>query len=132
MRSCGGSRRPRSRTRSTTTCRRAVRRRRTGRMDSPESVVEARDLAKRFEETVAVAGVDLRVGSGRVHGMVGPNGAGKTTLLAMLQGLVRPDAGRIRIFGRDERSLDGVAGVVERPRFYPYQSGRRNLALLAG
>ena len=100
-------------------------------MDSPEPAVEARDLAKRFEETVAVAGVDLRVGSGRVHGMVGPNGAGKTTLLAMLLGLVRPDAGRIRIFGRDERSLDGVAGFVESPRFYPYLSGRRNLALLA-
>jgi ABC-2 type transport system ATP-binding protein len=100
-------------------------------MDSPEPAVEARDLAKRFEETVAVAGVDLRVGSGRVHGMVGPNGAGKTTLLAMLLGLVRPDAGSIRIFGRDERSLDGVAGFVESPRFYPYLSGRRNLALLA-
>jgi len=100
-------------------------------MDSPEPAVEARDLAKRFEETVAGAGADLRVGSGRVHGMVGPNGAGKTTLLAMLLGLVRPDAGRIRIFGRDERSLDGVAGFVESPRFYPYLSGRRNLALLA-
>src|SRR3569833_1957263 len=120
MRSCGGSRRPRSRTRSTTTCRRAVRRRRTGRMDSPEPAVEARDLAKRFEETVAVAGVGLRVGSGRVHGMVGPNGAGKTPLLAMLLGLVRPDAGRIRSVGRDERSQDGVAGIVESPRIFPF------------
>ncbi|WP_433175048.1 ABC transporter ATP-binding protein [Actinoallomurus sp. CA-150999] len=98
--------------------------------------IEALGLTKRFEETVAVAGVDLVVGPGRVHGMLGPNGAGKTTLLTMLMGLVRPDAGTIRIFDRtrDEfgaRMLDGVAGFVESPRFYPYLSGRRNLALLA-
>jgi len=100
-------------------------------MDNARPAIEARDLAKRFEETVAVAGVDLRVGPGRVHGLVGPNGAGKTTLLTMLLGLVRPDAGSIQIFGRDERRLDGVGGFVESPRFYPYLSGRRNLALLA-
>jgi ABC-2 type transport system ATP-binding protein len=96
-----------------------------------QPVIEARDLVKRFEDTTAVAGVDLRVGSGRVHGMVGPNGAGKTTLLTMLMGLVRPDAGSIRVFGREGHGLDGVAGFVESPRFYPYLSGRRNLALLA-
>jgi ABC-2 type transport system ATP-binding protein len=49
---------------------------------------------------------------------------------------VRPDAGSVRIFGRTRgehgaRVLDGVAGFVESPRFYPYLSGRRNLALLA-
>ncbi len=98
--------------------------------------VEALGLVKRFEEAVAVAGVDLRVGPGRVHGMLGPNGAGKTTLLTMLLGLVRPNEGSVRLFGRtrDEhgaRTLDGVAGFVEGPRFYPYLSGRRNLALLA-
>ncbi|MCW2947397.1 MAG: putative transporter ATP-binding protein [Actinoallomurus sp.] len=98
--------------------------------------IEAHGLVKRFEDAVAVAGVDLRVGPGRVHGMLGPNGAGKTTLLTMLMGLVRPDAGSVRLLGRtrDEhgaRMLDGVAGFVESPRFYPYLSGRRNLALLA-
>jgi ABC-2 type transport system ATP-binding protein len=103
---------------------------------SAQPAVEAQGLVKRFEEAVAVAGVDLRVGPGRVHGMLGPNGAGKTTLLAMLMGLVRPDAGSVRIFGRTRgehgaRVLDGVAGFVESPRFYPYLSGRRNLALLA-
>ncbi|MCW2863256.1 MAG: putative transporter ATP-binding protein [Actinoallomurus sp.] len=103
-------------------------------MDNPsQPAIEARDLVKRFEDTTALAGVDLRVGPGRVHGMVGPNGAGKTTLLTMLMGLVRPDAGSIRVFGRtrEENGLEGVAGFVESPRFYPYLSGRRNLALLA-
>jgi ABC-2 type transport system ATP-binding protein len=106
-------------------------------MDEPFSpAIEALGLTKRFEETVAVAGVDLVVGPGRVHGTLGPNGAGKTTLLTMLLGLVRPDAGSVRVFGRTReefgaRMLDGVAGFVESPRFYPYLSGRRNLTLLA-
>ena len=52
----------------------------------------------------------------------------------MLLGLIRPDAGTAKLFGRDPlvegaRALDGVAGFVEAPRFYPYLSGRRNLEL---
>jgi ABC-2 type transport system ATP-binding protein len=50
-------------------------------------------------------------------------------------GLIRPTAGTVRLFGQDPtltvRALDGVAGFVEAPRFYPYLSGRRNLELLA-
>src|SRR5437899_8941348 len=54
----------------------------------------------------------------------------------MLLGLIRPTEGNARLFGRDPlvdgaRALDGVAGFVEGPRFYPYLSGRRNLRLLA-
>jgi ABC-2 type transport system ATP-binding protein len=54
----------------------------------------------------------------------------------MLLGLIRPDDGSARLFGRDPliegaRALDGVAGFVEAPRFYPYMSGRRNLELVA-
>src|SRR6266571_1161512 len=54
----------------------------------------------------------------------------------MLLGLIRPTTGSIELFGRDPleqgaRALDGVAGFVEAPRFYPYLSGRRNLRLLA-
>ena len=98
--------------------------------------VETERLAKRFGEVVAVDSVDLQVKAGTVHGLLGPNGAGKTTLLAMLFGLVRPDAGSIALLGqtRDQagaRILDGVAGFVDGPRFYPYLSARRNLELLA-
>ncbi len=71
-----------------------------------------------------------------MFGYLGPNGAGKTTSLRMLLGLIRPTAGAARLFGRDPlvdgaRALDGVAGFVEGPAFYPYLSGRRNLTLLA-
>ncbi len=98
--------------------------------------IEARGLVKRYGDITAVDHVDLTVGAGDVYGYLGPNGAGKTTSLRMLLGLIRPDEGSARLFGRDPllegaRALDGVAGFVEAPRFYPYLSGRRNLELVA-
>src|SRR4051794_13814617 len=53
----------------------------------------------------------------------------------MTLGLIQPTEGTVRVFGRDPtrtvHALDGVAGFVEAPRFYPYLTGRRNLELLA-
>jgi ABC-2 type transport system ATP-binding protein len=94
--------------------------------------VDAAGVTKRYGELTAVDDVTLRVAQGEVYGVLGPNGAGKTTFLRMLFGLIRPDAGTIGLFGRTfpadgTRSLDGVAGFIESPRFYPYLSGRRNL-----
>src|SRR5579884_2044496 len=97
--------------------------------------LEVRGLVKRYGELVAVAGVDLTVHAGDVYGYLGPNGAGKTTSLRMMLGLIRPTEGSVRVFGRDPlqtvQALEGVAGFVEAPTFYPYLSGRRNLELLA-
>ena len=97
--------------------------------------IEARGLVKRYGDITAVDHVELTVGRGDVFGYLGPNGAGKTTSLRMLLGLIRPTEGSAQLFGRDPlvegaRALDGVAGFVEGPRFYPYLSGRRNLRLL--
>jgi daunorubicin resistance ABC transporter ATP-binding subunit len=58
-------------------------------------------VAKRFGETRALDGVDLEVAEGSVVGLLGPNGAGKTTLVRVLATLLRPDAGRAEVFGRD-------------------------------
>jgi ABC-2 type transport system ATP-binding protein len=98
--------------------------------------VEARGLVKRYGRITAVDHVDLTVERGDVYGYLGPNGAGKTTSLRMLLGLIRPDEGSATLFGRDPllegaRALDGVAGFVEAPRFYPYLTGRRNLEMAA-
>ncbi len=102
---------------------------------APPPPVEVRGLVKRYGELTAVAGVDLTVNVGDVYGYLGPNGAGKTTSLRMMLGLIRPTAGTVRLFGRDPTvtvdALEGVAGFVEAPTFYPYLSGRRNLELLA-
>jgi ABC-2 type transport system ATP-binding protein len=58
-------------------------------------------LRKQFNATVAVDDVHLVVPRGSFFGLVGPNGAGKTTSLSMAVGLLRPDAGSVRIFGVD-------------------------------
>ena len=98
--------------------------------------VEAVDITKRYGGLTAVDDLSLRVAPGEVHGLLGPNGAGKTTLLRMLFGLVPPDSGTVRLFGRTWAEagvgvLDGVAGFIESPRFYPYLTGRQNLEGLA-
>ncbi len=98
--------------------------------------VKARGLVKRYGDVLAVDHVDLNVRTGDVYGFLGPNGAGKTTTLRMALGLITPTEGTVELFGRDPlrhgaHALEGVAGFVEAPRFYPYLSGRKNLELLA-
>jgi ABC-2 type transport system ATP-binding protein len=98
--------------------------------------VRARGLVKRYDDVLAVDHIDLNVDAGDVYGFLGPNGAGKTTTLRMALGLIVPSEGHVELFGRDPmregaRALEGVAGFVEAPRFYPYLTARKNLQLLA-
>lgn len=98
--------------------------------------VDAVGVTKTFGSVRAVDGITVQVATGEVYGVLGPNGAGKTTFLRMLFGLIRPDAGTLRVFGRtwdedDIGVLDGVAGFLESPRFYGYLTGRQNLEGLA-
>ena len=97
--------------------------------------VSVTGLTKQYGDITAVDGVDLTVEAGDVFGYLGPNGAGKTTSMRMMLGLIRPTAGEVRLFGRDPQesieALEGVAGFVEAPRFYPYMTARKNLDLLA-
>ncbi len=104
--------------------------------DAEAQPVKARGLVKRYKDVLAVDRIDLNVQSGDVYGFLGPNGAGKTTTLRMALGLIAPTEGVVELFGRDPlragaRALEGVAGFVEAPRFYPYMTGRKNLELLA-
>jgi ABC-2 type transport system ATP-binding protein len=104
--------------------------------DVEAAPVRARGLVKRYKEVLAVDHVDLNVQTGDVYGFLGPNGAGKTTTLRMALGLITPTEGVVELFGRDPmrdgaRALEGVAGFVEAPRFYPYLTARKNLELLA-
>jgi ABC-type multidrug transport system ATPase subunit len=65
--------------------------------------VEISDLTRRYGRAQAVAGVNLRTGSG-VFGLLGPNGAGKTTLLRMMATIIPPSSGSIRLLGCDPSS----------------------------
>jgi len=77
----------------------------------------------RRRKTPALRGLDLDVTAGEIFGFLGPNGAGKTTTIKILTGLLRPDAGRISLFGlspRDARARQRVSFLPEQPDFYDY------------
>jgi ABC-2 type transport system ATP-binding protein len=78
--------------------------------------VEAAAVSRRFGERVALDGVSLSVGAGRIEALLGPNGAGKTTLVRVLTGLVKPDSGTARVLGVDTwecpRELRARMGLV--------------------
>ncbi len=66
-----------------------------------DAVIDIHGLVKTFGPTRALDGLDLSVRPGEVHGFLGPNGAGKSTTLRILLGLIRKDAGEVRLFDGD-------------------------------
>ena len=98
-------------------------------------VIETTSLTKRYGRIVAVDGLSMEVPRGHIFGLLGPNGSGKTTTMSMLLGLVRPTAGSFSLFGaptQHESALHRVGAIIETPSFYPYLSGRQNLAYFQG
>ena len=82
---------------------------------SSSPVVEVSGIRKTYGSTVAVDDVSFEVQEGEIFGLIGPNGAGKTTTMECVEGLRRPDAGRIGVFGldpiADARALQTRIGV---------------------
>jgi ABC-2 type transport system ATP-binding protein len=78
------------------------------------AAVFANGLTKHYEAVRAVDGIDLMIAPGEVVALLGPNGAGKSTTVDMLIGLTRPDAGEIKVFGRDPRNAieQGAIGAM--------------------
>ncbi|KXA99484.1 hypothetical protein AKJ40_03055 [candidate division MSBL1 archaeon SCGC-AAA259M10] len=95
------------------------------------SAIETSGLVKTYGTVRALDGLDLEVEEGKVHGFLGPNGAGKTTTIRILTGLLKPDQGVARIFGRDVTSGSGVRTNVgympELPSFPAHLTGRELL-----
>jgi ABC-2 type transport system ATP-binding protein len=87
-----------------------------------EMVIDAHEVSKRFGSTAALDGLTLQVQRGQVHGFLGPNGAGKTTTLRVLLGLLKADAGRIRVLGKNPWSQ-----AVELHEQLAYVPGEVNL-----
>jgi branched-chain amino acid transport system ATP-binding protein len=99
-------------------------------------LLEVNGLAKRFGGLAATDGVDLTVKVGEVHAVIGPNGAGKTTLINQLSGELAPDAGTIRLAGRDitaepvyRRALLGIGRSYQITSVFPEFSVLVNVLL---
>jgi ABC-2 type transport system ATP-binding protein len=74
------------------------------RVQHDECVIKTENLTRRFKEIVAVDGLDLKVRTGEIFGLVGPDGAGKTTTMRMLCAIMDPTAGSARVAGFDTRA----------------------------
>jgi len=106
------------------------------RPDNRWPAIEIRGLHKNFGQVTALDGLDLTVHAGEVHGFLGPNGAGKSTTLRVLLGLVKADAGTVRLLGGDpwtdavdlHREIAYVPGDVT---LWPSLSGGEIIGLLA-
>ena len=80
-----------------------------------EAALNCTGIVKRYGDVLAVDGLDLEVRRGECFGLLGPNGAGKTTTIEILEGLLKPDAGRVRVLGRawgeDDDALRARLGI---------------------
>ena len=103
--------------------------------DAPEDIIRVSGLSNSYGQTVALDNVGFSVRSGEIFGYLGPNGAGKTTTINILSGLLRRDAGEIRVCGadidRDPVAVKQQIGVApEESNLYPELTCRRNLEYL--
>jgi ABC-2 type transport system ATP-binding protein len=100
------------------------------------TVVDTKNLTKRYREKLAVNALNLTIDDGEVFGFLGPNGAGKTTTILMLLGLTEPTSGQVSVcgFNPTSQSLEvkkRVGYLPENPGFYDDISARENLLYMA-
>jgi len=99
-------------------------------------VIEVDNIKKNFGKIKAIDDLSFEVESGEIFGLMGPNGAGKSTTLGIITGLVKPDKGKVEIFGYDIRknyikAIENLGILVETPGYYNYLSGSDNLKLFS-
>jgi len=101
-----------------------------------ETILEVKNLTRRFGGVVAVDDVSMAVKEGEIKGLIGPNGAGKTTLLNLISGVYRPTNGRIYFCGQDitKESASARAGLsigrtFQQPQLFGEMTALENVAL---
>ena len=99
---------------------------------SEQSAITIKSITKRFGKLTAVKDFSLTVPEGCCYGLFGPNGAGKTTAIRCLLGLLRPEAGKLSIYGHDPvreevKARSRLAYVPENVAFYPWMTVKGTL-----
>lgn len=98
--------------------------------------IETVNLVKKYNEKVAVNGINLKIPKGRIFGFLGPNGAGKSTTISMLSTVLSPTSGTANILGYDlinqRAKIRELIGVCPQELvIYDYLTARENLHLIA-
>jgi ABC-2 type transport system ATP-binding protein len=98
-----------------------------------EPILDIQQISKQYGRITAVKDLSLSVGAGHVFGILGPNGSGKTTTLAIITGVISPDQGTYRWYGRSTLAdtRKNIGSLIEVPNFYPYLDLIRNLTIVA-
>jgi ABC-2 type transport system ATP-binding protein len=101
-----------------------------------DMMIELSSVEKRFGSHPVLQGFTMQVHRGEIVGLLGPNGSGKTTSIRLINGLIQPDAGTIRVNGYDPvhdgegiRRLSGI--LTESAGFYAHMTGLQNLRFYA-
>lgn len=98
------------------------------------TIIQSEGLTKRYGDTIAVKNVSIHVKEGEIYGFLGLNGAGKTTLIRLLLGLIKPDSGLTKLFGKSPKQAtsiwNDVGYLVETPHAYPDLSVTENLEVI--
>ena len=83
-------------------------------------MLEIKGVTKQYDGVTAVDDLSLEIAPGGIYGLLGPNGAGKTTTIRMIMGIIKPDEGRIEVFGEpfSERSKDRIGYLPEERGLY--------------
>lgn len=100
-----------------------------------ENAVGIDGVSRAFGDVKAVDGLSLSLAPGEIVGFLGTNGAGKTTTIKMITGLLRPDAGKVSVFGGDPSDPAVRARIGYMPEvatYYPYLNARELLAFYGG
>lgn len=96
--------------------------------------LETQSLVKQFGKLTAVAGIDLRIRTGEIYGLLGPNGSGKTTLIRLLTGILKPSGGSVTLLGEkmpNKEVMLNVGYMTQAVALYEDLSVRENVSFFA-
>lgn len=101
-----------------------------------QKAIEIINLTKQYPNGRGIRNLNLTVLEGEIFGFLGPNGAGKTTVMKIMTGLVKPDAGDVKLFGKSIQddyveAMKHVGAIIETAESYPYLTAYENLKLYA-
>ena len=100
------------------------------------NVLEITSVSKQIADSTILKDISFDIEEGEIFGLIGPNGAGKTTLIRMICGLMKKNAGEVRIMNHEVETsfveaIQHVGAIIENPSFYDYLTGWQNLKLFA-